>query len=358
VTQVAIDGDVRIGAPSIGLAAPDNVSKLFDADTDGIQMCVQLPEEDGLDGTIAAVLFRFGTVTTKLNLTCSLETMGTDGLASGNYGGSAAGTKLTTDGDYATNTTARIALGTSATATPGDKVVFKIVPVAGSISININAVTGSSGQGRAFPNVFWNSTGSYVLTQHVPMLAFEYSDGSIRVPKRCFPPCTISTLSIQDDTDPDEAGWKITAPAAMTLAGIEQVLREFGTTANISARLYSSVPTLLQSITFTHDQINSPAQRPAALDLPQQLLTKDAVYYVQWYNADATNNLTLNYIDVDDATHWGGFCGGQSWHWASRVDGGAFTALTTRKPLGGLLFSKIDDGVGGGGGGASWYAGE
>jgi hypothetical protein len=59
----------------------------------------------------------------------------------------------------------------------------------------------------------------------------------------------------------------------------------------------------------------------------------------------------LAYFDVANADHLQAHIGGTEWYLSSRVNGGAWTDTTTRRPMLWPYISAIDDGAGGGGGG-------
>lgn len=79
-------------------------------------------------------------------------------------------------------------------------------------------------------------------------------------------------------------------------------------------------------------------------------LTANTVYRLA-AKPTTTNGITLTYIDVADANHWQATSGGTAFRMAQRVDGGAWTTTTTRRPFAGVRVSSIDVGSGGSSGG-------
>jgi hypothetical protein len=80
-------------------------------------------------------------------------------------------------------------------------------------------------------------------------------------------------------------------------------------------------------------------------------LSSDTIYRLALKPTTA-NNITLQYFDVAAAGHMQAHWGGEGWALTSRVDSGAWAAVTTtRRPFLWPYVCAIDDAAGGGGSG-------
>lgn len=322
----------------------------INASTEGVTYIVSLPRS----GTITKVGFRLANVTEEDTLAVSIETVGTDGKASGsNYGGSTAGTVSFADTDD--NTSQECTLGTSATAVAGNLVAVVIDFNSWTDGdLNISGAAGTSN--NTLPNVLHNTGAGYSrLTALAPMMYLYYSDngGEYRIPLGCYPPATITTLNIQSDTTPDEVALKFTAPFACRVNGVMWgYMTEAGSTAEINFDLFSSAATPLSLLTaptvFTHDAIQSATALLIGMEA-ESLSASQSVYFAV-FSEDATNNLSLPYIEVSNAAHWGDFMPHIGWASRTRTtdgspDGGpGWTDLSTRKPIAGVFFDQVTAG--------------
>ena len=87
----------------------------------------------------------------------------------------------------------------------------------------------------------------------------------------------------------------------------------------------------------------------------ERSLAKDHDYYVS-IKATSTSSgdtVSVGYVDVSAASHLQAHPGGTDFVTASRA-GGAWTAITTRRPMIGVLISSVLNGSGTGSGGGSY----
>lgn len=340
------------GVP-IGRYSNSPVTLAMDATGEDVAYIVSIPRS----GTITKVGFRLGTVTEEDALSVAIQTVGTDGLPSGsNYGSSTAGTVTFADTDD--NTSQEITLGASATAVAGNLVAV-VISWNSYADGNLQIATAGSGSGNinAIPTVYHDSGAGFSrLGTAMPMIYLYYSDdgGEYRIPVGCFPPGSITSIAIQSDTTPDEVAMKFTAPLACRVNGaMWGALTQSGSTAEIAFDLFSNAATPLSLLTnetvLVHDAI--PIGQAALIGMePESLSTSQAVYF-SIFSADATNNLTVAYIDVSSAAHWGDFAPHIGWASRTRTtdgspDGGpGWTDLSTRKPIGGVFFDQVTAGT-------------
>jgi len=329
--------------------APTPTSMTINASGEGVTYIVSLPRS----GTITHVGYRLGNTTEEDTLAISIETVGTDGKASGsNYGGSTAGTDTFTNA--ADNVTRHVALGTSATAVAGNLVAV-VIDFNSFTDGNLNISCGNGTSNNSMPNVLHNTGAGYSrLTAAAPMLYLYYSDngGEYRVPVGCYPPATISSINIQSDTTPDEVALKFTAPFACRVNGVMWgTVAESGSTAEINFDLLSSAATPLSLLTaptvMTHDTIQGTTA--LLIGMEQESVTASQSVYFSVFSEDATNNLNLPYLEVSDAAHWGDFMPHIIWASRTRTDdtangGPGWTDLSTRKPIAGVFFDQVTAG--------------
>jgi len=300
-------------------------------------------------GTIEAVVFRAGTVTSFQDMTISMETVATTGLPSGtNYGSSTAGTW--TGGT--SNTSPEVALGTSATATVGDIVCVRGEWAGTEGNLSIQYVSGASAISRRFPKVIPDTGSGFVLTTlGTPMITLKYSGSEYLVPDFCYPPCTISSLNISSSTSPQEVGFWWTPTAKMKINGVSIYSRPLGTSQTSTISLYTTpagTPASQRSIAITHDQFASTTTNENSRTFNPYEVAASTDYVIGILES-STSNHTINYVDVTSASHFGDWAGGANLTWASRNSGGgAFSETTTRKVIGSLFINEIDDGTGSG----------
>lgn len=303
-------------------------------------------------GTISRVGFWLGTVATGDTLNVSLRTVNGSGFpTSTNYKGSTPGTVAIT-GSGQTNKSVECALGSPATGVIAGELaslVFNTSNSTGNIQIS------SMGWANSFitpPNVYLdNNSGGYSSQNRIPQLYLFYSDdSSYRIPFGCFPPGKTNFYTLNQNSTPDELSIQYTAPVDMRLCGAVFSVREFGSTGNIDIDVFdtgSTPASLLNSkSTITHDNITViNGFNPVTLE--PKLLSSGQTVNVGLFNTDTSNSLWVRYLDVDSAAHWGDFAQGIGFATRTRTNntasgGPAFTGISTRRLLGGLVFDQVN----------------
>ena len=328
------------------------VSLAMDASGEDVAYVVSIPKT----GTITKIGLRLGTVTEEDTLSVAIQTLGTDGKPSGsNYGSSTAGTVAFADTDD--NTSQEVTLGTSASAVAGNLVAVVISwnsYTDGNLQIN----NGGSGGGNtnSLAAVYHDSGAGFSrVTSAIPMLYLYYSDsgGEYRIPFGCLPPCNINYISFQSDTSPDEVAMKFTAPFAMRVTGtMWGFLWEQGSTAEVNFDLFSDAGTPLSLLTnptvVTHDAI--PLASTTYFGMEPESMSSGQSAYFSIFSEDATNDFSVTYMDVANTAHWGDFMPHIGWASRTRTSDGSpnggpgWTDLSTRKPIGGVLFDQVTAG--------------
>lgn len=220
------------GFTPINLAAYQHSNKAMTTAGNYVAQIFEVPKS----GTIDNLAVTIAAVTSAQDITIGLETVGTDGLPSGSaYGGSVAGSVT---GAY-TAGNKLVALGTSATATRGDRVALVVRWSSTAGSITVATLSGNSAA-CGFPYVAVSGTQS----RDTCVCGVEYSDGTWPAIAGGFPAndLTTTTLNIDDDASgPEEAGLLFQLPAAVRAHGLCVFCRPLGTTDTFQCHIRSVV---------------------------------------------------------------------------------------------------------------------
>lgn len=132
------------------------------------------------------------------------------------------------------------------------------------------------------PSAIVNTTGSYVAQSQPPSIRITYSDGTYG---QTFLSATITNLTVDTGTTPNEVGNVIIARAPMTVHGLAAFLRLHTTAADGELNLYDDTDTQLATFTLdaqTHVYDNSNQYRVHVSDGTETALTVGATYRVAW----------------------------------------------------------------------------
>lgn len=183
------------------------------------------------------------------------------------------------------------------------------------------------------------------------ILAVKMSDGSFMyIP--WFPPVvSYTSLTVEQDTDPDEVGIKFQIPFPADISGM-WIYNIKIASGNVIFKLYDSDgSSVLSTITIDEDSLlNNRSMRIYWLDA-DIALSKDTWYRLTFQPDGTTGGgNTFTYYTVNAAANLDGVEGGQKIIMTERTDGGAWTDTDTRRPFMGIVLNGFDDGTGGGGG--------
>jgi hypothetical protein len=122
--------------------------------------------------------------------------------------------------------------------------------------------------------------------------------------------------------------------------------------ADFTVKLYAADGTTVLQTAATHDGdiARSSGSYGFTVYWPtEQALTANTNYHIM-IEPSTTNQVTLQYFDVNAAALLDQVEGGQQFHYVDNSGAsGAFVATTTRRPSIGLILSAFDDGVSAGG---------
>jgi hypothetical protein len=292
-------------------------------------------------GTISKVGFTTRTVTTGATVDVRIETVGGDGFPTGTL--------------WATNTN-----GAQVIADANDNTWFLKSLTAGAVVaegdiIAVVVVTPSGGNmeiGRArfdeymFPyTAHFTSSWAKATNTGTPLVALEYNDGSYGVADGVYPITSITAVSYNSGSTPDEKGLILSLPFKCRAIG---AWAKCSPTAGGTMRykLYDSdgstvlaqTPSLDQDIILSTDGNNYHCRFTSAVTLQ-----KDAAYRLTILPETATDVQPMGF-GVNAAAIMDSFCGGQNIHLTTRTDGGSWSQTATERLAMGLLIDQFDDG--------------
>jgi hypothetical protein len=150
---------------------------------------------------------------------------------------------------------------------------------------------------------------------------------------------------------PDERGIRFQVTAPVSVSGIWFWMMPTTAAATFDFVLYDSDGTTVlasQSSGALRGPAHATNARPTLLRFSPVTIDANVDYYIS-IKPTTTNTVNAQYFDVASASHLEAIFGHQHWCEVSRIDGGAWTANTTRRILGGIRIAGIHDGAGGGG---------
>lgn len=326
-------------------------SRLMSAATDKVAFIIPCPKS----GTLSSVGFMLGTVTTGDTLKVSFQDVSTTtGLPDGTA--DQYRTLVVSDSDDDTwKQTGIISsdgtdTGTKRTVTRGD--ILGIVIefnsfVAGSLNIKsiLSPGAGMNTNGRHYLSQYTSGAWAIRSSESITV-ALQYSDGSYSFMGSTLPITAVTQITFASNTDPDEIALKFTIPFDCSLCGIWAVGVDLD--GDIDIVIYNSTSTALISRSIDKDIRSSPSETGYEFYFSSSLhLTKNSTYYAS-FKPTSTTSGQITVIDVNNASILDQMAGGQTWHYSQRVDAGAWTATTTRRPLYGLILDGIYESAGGG----------
>ncbi len=191
---------------------------------------------------------------------------------------------------------------------------------------------------------------SWVAQVGVPILVLEFSDGSFGTLMGHYPIKEATSVTYQmDTTGADEHALEFQVPFDCTFDGFVAVL-SMGTGASLDAILLDGSDNVLSSVSVLEKtSVGTANERQALLPMPRVDLTKNTTYRLSMKPTTAAV-ITIATVEVSAAAHFQGWPGGEAFRLATRVDGGAWTTVTTKRPLISLMLGRVDVSAGGGGG--------
>jgi hypothetical protein len=247
--------------------------------------------------------------------------------------------------------------GSKRSVTVGDllAVVIEYASFSASDSLNIDAVANDSRMGvngQAYISHFTAAWSKLATGQ--PTVALKYDDGSYSYAPGFFPAVTLTTVSFaSNDATADENGLIFQVPFPCKVSGAWVATRLLG---DCDLVLYDDSSVAQRTVSMDTDQAFTSAVNVTVAQFADYQLAANTTYRLV-LKPTTTTAINLLYFTVNAAAILDQLSGGQTFHWTQRVDAGAWTQTTTKRPMMGLFFTAFDDATGGGGGGGPLISG-
>lgn len=177
-----------------------------------------------------------------------------------------------------------------------------------------------------------------------PVLALEYSDGSY-AEFGSLPFSSLTNQTFASDSAADEYALAFSLPFPCRIAGIGCLMDIDG---NADLVLYEGT-TSRATVSVDSDMRASTAINILEMKFTTPYeIAANTTYYAS-IKPTTTTAVGMYYFTVNSAAVMDSFDGGQNLYQATRVDGGAWTTDTAKRPFIWLLIDGFSDGVGGGG---------
>jgi hypothetical protein len=147
-----------------------------------------------------------------------------------------------------------------------------------------------------------------------------------------------------DNATQDEVALKFVAPFTGKIDGV-CVLCAMASGGDFDIVIEDSGGSVLRTVAVDGNTMvfnNLSGERPFTVPFPPVSISSGQTYYVSFKAKTNAVNMEVHYLDVSAAGHMDALPGGQSFHTATRVNGGAWTAVTTRKLLASIRMHTID----------------
>jgi hypothetical protein len=335
-----IPGGLWLPAPPFAVAAvPSFASILLDAASERAAFILRAPKT----GNLRRVWWRTGTVTTGATLDVRIETVDlTTGFPSGTLFGASANA-----GQVVNAADDNLMFGTQLTAdaavTAGDYLAIVIAnPAAGFGNLNVACF---DDDGRDFPYSA-QFTAAWAVNSNAPVVALEYSDGSVPPVPGCFPIAAINTAAFGNAANPDERGLRFRLPFPARLAGC-WIYSDLD--ADYSLHLYGSDgATRLLSLSCDATVRGSAGYGVLTYLFASGVVLARNAFYRLALEPTTAGTVVMSDFDVASAALLDAFEGGQDFHYTAAKDPsgeGSWTQTLTRRPFLGILLDAFDDGT-------------
>lgn len=311
-------------------------------------------------GNIAHILWRTRTVTTGATVDVRMETVDTSNAQpSGTlFGTNTNGSQVVADAND--NVWFRTSLTASATVAIGD--IFATLIKNPSSSFGNMQIAGIEQINSlvSFPYIFGPLASNLAEFggQATPIFVFEYDDGSYAAPEFAWPVDTVSNVTANTGSNPDEVAVYFTPQAKMRAIGWYASLLN-NAAADYRVQLYESgnnTPLAISTRDATFSANSS--QRWHTGRFAAQTLAAGTTYRLGFLPTTGTN-ISVKYWEAPSAyaNVLNSIPGLAAMHYSSRnrsgttdPDSASWTEIAYRRLFAGLLIDQLDDGAGGGGG--------
>jgi len=190
---------------------------------------------------------------------------------------------------------------------------------------------------------------AWSLQTMLPNVVFEFTDGTFGTLKGSYPVSGSATISDwKSDSTPDERALRFQVAHKCKIDG-GWISAYAATGCNFDVVLYNGT-TQMASVSIDQNIMGAVgiSYLTFAFDAEYELLPGNT-YYLSMKPTTVTSGVNLAHISVNANGHFQAHQGGVEFYAASRTDAGAWTDVTTNRPVMGICISSVDDGAGGSG---------
>lgn len=215
----------------------------------------------------------------------------------------------------------------------------------GADSVVISSTTSVGTNAKNYIGTPGLKTASWGAIDAYQNILFEFTDGSFGSFIDAYPYTTITTTAYNTGSAADELALEFTVPISVQVEGAWVVgLQPAGALVDIV--LYNGT-TVMATVSVDDNWVGSgAAPRPTRIPFATVQQFDPGNTYHLAYKPTTANNVSMYDFTFSSAAHMAAWPGGTSFYLATRVDAGAWTPLTTRRPLMGLYMSGISSGAG------------
>jgi len=331
---------------------------LIDASTEKIAFIGRVETKDRTAKSIRKVGYLAGTVSLNASstITTSIQsvstTTGPPAQPSGTVlGATNNGTVTEAAATFSTNTWHQTgALGEDVSVSYGDliAVVVEYGTFTAADALNLRHLSASSSVQHATTLLFTGSWASQTVNANIIL---EFSDGTFGTLAGALPMSAIAAATYNSGTgSADEYALEFSAPFPIKVDGAMLSCYGSSGSSDFEIILYSGT-TALETVAIDGNTLGTTSgTRPLHVVFSQaHSLSANTTYRIALRPTTA-NAVNLHIYDVASAGHLDAHSLGASCCLATRLDSGAWSTVSTRRPLIFVKASAFDDGAGGGGG--------
>lgn len=346
-----LPGGVLLPTPPVAALTINPGAGLFSSfliDASGEKLAVQFSVPK--DGNIAKAAFLLGTVTqAPVNgLTVSLQDID---LVTGDPDGTQDQTFAVAQAAIVTDAWIEGTFGAVRAVQAGEHIalVVEFTTFATGDSLNINNLTGATRSLFMHSSHVDHFTAAWAKSISAnPILYIEYDDGSTAHIPGCFPFKASANQTISNATDPDEVGIRISLPFPCRAIGMWAMV-SISNGADFDLVFYEGT-TAQRSLPAVFDEdIGTESGFAGVVCMFDPFTLVANTEYIAAVKGGAGSTVTIVGIEVAAAKNLDAWSAGQPARQMTRVDLGAWTATTTKRPTIGIIIDQFSDGVGGGG---------
>lgn len=197
------------------------------------------------------------------------------------------------------------------------------------------------------PGVSFLASGTWTNSQTMPVLILEFSDGTLGTFDGAHAWSFLSNAGFNSGSAADEFALEFQVPWECQVDAAWIEMNPASNAADFDIVLYDgTTPMTNGTINVDANTLISLAASPFSRSFPGLVTLRANTTYRLALKPTTTNSVTYYFGDVANAAYLGVMDGGTTWCQASRVDAGAWTTTTTRRPWMGLHFVSFHDGSG------------